>query len=184
MIRAVADNPARVTRPGRMSPPEGYSTMLRMALFALACCACALVIGGCTREQAAELVTYGGINAIRRANGLPPLTPDAKLVQIARIRSQDMATNHYFSHNPPNGCNFGCLIDEYEGPHQFAGENIAWNTYPWSQTAQVAVQMWRDSPSHFENIVNCHYQRFGTGVAQSDDGKIYYTMIFEGAASC
>lgn len=158
--------------------------MLRIALVALACLASALVMAGCTREQAAEVLTYSGINAIRHANGLPPLRPDATLVRIARIRSEDMAANHYFSHNPPNGCNFGCLIDEYEGPHQFAGENIAWNTYPWSQTADVAVQMWHDSPTHMENILDCHYERFGTGVAQSDDGKIYFTMIFEGAAAC
>jgi len=158
--------------------------MLRMALLVFACCACAPVVAGCSREQSAELVTYAGINAIRRADGLPALRPDATLVRIARIRSEDMATKRYFSHYPPDGCNFTCLIDAYEGPHQFAGENIAFNSFDWSRTAEVAVQMWHDSPSHLANIVNCHYERVGTGVAQSNDGTIYYTMIFEGAAAC
>lgn len=158
--------------------------LLRFCIAAIVTCILAIGISGCTREQAAEVTTYAGINAIRQAHGLPPLTADANLVRIARIRSQDMASLHYFSHNPPNGCDFACLIDRYEGPHEFAGENIAWNTYGWASTAQVAVQMWHDSPEHLENILNCHYQRFGTGVVQSGDGRIYFTMIFEGNAAC
>ena len=26
---------------------------------------------------------------------------------------------------------------------------------------------WKNSPPHLENIMNCHYTKFGTGVAQS-----------------
>jgi len=46
------------------------------------------------------------------------------------------------------------------------------------------VLMWKNSPPHLENILNCHYERFGTGVAQAADGRIYYTMIFDGNANC
>ena len=41
-------------------------------------------------------------------------------------------------------------------PHAWAGENIAWNTWDWSQTADVAVNMWYNSPPHMENIMDCH----------------------------
>ncbi len=143
-----------------------------------------VMLTGCTPEVNAELKTYSGVNEIRVEAGLPPLTPDAGLVKVARARSQDMAANDYFSHSPPDGCNYVCLMDKLGVPHSWAGENIAWNSWDWSQTADVAVQMWRNSPPHMQNILNCHYQRFGTGVARAGDGKIYYTMIFEGDNPC
>jgi len=155
--------------------------VLALAFFGLAAVA---LFSACTNEVSAELRTYTGINQIRQQAGLPPLTPDYQLVQVARVRSQDMAANGYFSHTPPDGCNYVCLMDRYSVAHAYAGENIAWNTWDWAQTADVAVQMWHNSPPHMENILNCHYTRFGTGVAQAADGKIYYTMIFEGNRSC
>jgi uncharacterized protein YkwD len=146
--------------------------------------AAVLLLTSCTPEINAELKTYSGINAIRAEGGLPALTPDAALVQVARARSQDMATKGYFSHNPPDGCNYVCVMDEFGVPHSWAGENIAWNTWDWSQTADVAVNMWHNSPPHMANIMDCHYTRFGTGVAKAPNGRIYYTMIFEGNRAC
>ena len=142
------------------------------------------LMSACTPESQAEMTTYAGINAIRAEFGMPPLTPDPALLEVARIRSRDMAANHYFSHNPPDGCNYACLLDANAVQYSWAGENIAWNTYDWSKTAANAVQLWRNSPPHMENILNCHFERFATGVAKGSDGKVYYTMIFEGAKPC
>ena len=139
---------------------------------------------GCTPESRAEGTTYIGINAIRAEHGMAPLTPDPGLLVVARIRANDMAAKRYFSHNPPDGCNYACLLDANGVPYSWAGENIAWNTADWSQTATMAVQLWRNSPPHMENILNCHFERFATGVAKGSDGKVYYAMIFEGAKSC
>jgi uncharacterized protein YkwD len=154
----------------------------------LMACAVAFVavvlLTGCTAEVNAELKTYSGINAIRAQSGLPPLAADAGLVRVARARSQDMAAKSYFSHTPPDGCNYVCLMDKFGVPHAWAGENIAWNTWDWTQTADIAVNMWHNSPPHMENILDCHYERFGTGVAKGADGKIYYTMVFEGNKAC
>lgn len=157
---------------------------LLLPLLALAGLAFAALASACSPEQLAELKTYDGINRIRAERGLPPLQADARLVEIARIRSRDMAARGYFSHDPPNGCNFVCLMDSNGVPHAWAGENIAWNNFPWDQTADRAVIMWKNSPPHLQNILNCHYERFGTGVARASDGKIYYTMIFEGNRAC
>jgi uncharacterized protein YkwD len=154
---------------------------LAAALFALASLA---LLTGCGPEVAAELKTYPGINAIRAEAGLPPLQPDPALVTVARQRSRDMAAQGYFSHSPPDGCNYVCIMDSKGIGHAYAGENIAWNTWGWAETADVAVRMWRNSPPHMENILNCHFTRFGTGVAKGGDGKIYFTMIFEGNAGC
>jgi uncharacterized protein YkwD len=139
---------------------------------------------GCGPEVQAEIDTYGGINAIRAKHGMPPLQPDKQLVDVARIRSRDMAAKNYFSHDPPDGCNFVCIMDNSGAPHAWAGENIAWNNWDWEQSPDRAVLMWENSPPHLKNILNCHYTRMGTGVAKSPDGKIYYTMIFEGNQPC
>jgi uncharacterized protein YkwD len=155
--------------------------ILSLAVFGLAAMA---FLTGCSQEVQAELYTYQGINAIRAKNGLPPLQPDAQLVEVARIRSRDMAQKNYFSHTPPDGCNFVCLMDSRGYPKAWAGENIAWNNWDWANTAKRAVTMWENSPPHLENILNCHYTRVGTGVAVSRDGRIYYTMLFEGANKC
>ena len=138
----------------------------------------------CTVETAAEIKTYDGINRIRAQRGLPPLVADGRLAEIARIRSRDMAAKNYFSHQPPGGCNYVCLMDQRGVPHAYAGENIAWNTWDWQKTADVAVDMWKNSPPHLENILGCHYERFGSGVARGADGRIYFTMIFEGYRDC
>lgn len=139
---------------------------------------------GCGPEVQAEIDTYGGINAIRAKHGMPPLQPDKQLVDVARVRSRDMAAKNYFSHDPPDGCNFVCIMDNSGAPHAWAGENIAWNNWEWEQSPDRAVIMWENSPPHLKNILNCHYTRMGTGVAKSADGKIYYTMIFEGNQPC
>ena len=116
-----------------------------MLLF-VAISACFIVLlAACTPESKAEMTTYTGVNQIRAEYGLPPLTPDPGLLQVARARSGDMASLHYFSHSPPNGCDYVCLLNSYGVPYSWAGENIAWNTYDWSQTggkrsADVAEQ--------------------------------------------
>ncbi|TAK67629.1 MAG: CAP domain-containing protein [Dehalococcoidia bacterium] len=165
---------AATMRRSRLGPLMAIAVMAAAVLF----------LTSCTPEVNAELKTYSGINAIRVQGGLPALTPDAALVKVARARSQDMAAKSYFSHNPPGGCNYVCIMDQYGVPHAWAGENIAWNTWDWSQTADVAVNMWHNSPPHMENIMDCHYTRFGTGVAKGAGGRIYYTMIFEGNRAC
>ena len=139
---------------------------------------------GCTAEAIAEGQTYAGINAMRAERGLPALTPDPQLVQVARQRSRDMAAKSYFSHSPPDGCNYVCIMDQQSVGHAWAGENIAWNTWDWKQTANIALDMWRNSPPHLENILGCHYTRVGTGAVRGGDGKVYFTMIFEGNNPC
>ena len=89
------------------------------------------------------------------------LVRDRELVEVARIRSKDMAARGYFSHNPPDGCNFVCIMDRGGVGHAWAGENIAWNNWDWDQSADRAVAMWENSPPHLKNILNCHYTRMG-----------------------
>ena len=144
----------------------------------------AVLTAACSRETSAELDVTARINLVRENAGLRPLTPDASLVDIARRRSEDMAANGYFSHRPPDGCDYVCMMSRIGVPYSYAGETIAWNTYDWPRTAGAAVALWENSAPHLEKMLDCHYVRFGTGVAQAPDGRIYFTTIFEGNAAC
>ena len=136
----------------------------------------------CTQQQVMEVNVALGLNQMRADNGLPPLTADASLSVVARLRAEDMATNGYFSHTPPDGCDYRCLFQQSGVSMAWTGEVIAWNNYPAKDTVQAAIRMWRDSPEHFGVITNRCFTRMGTGVATASDGRIYYAAVFEGRA--
>lgn len=144
------------------------------------------LLTACTAEVAAELKTYPGVNAIRTKAGLPPLQPDRALIEAARERANDMAKTGHAAHDRIGGCpvEFTCVLDRRGTPYAYAGENIGWNNWPWAETADRAVTIWENSPLHLALIMNCHFTKFGTGVAQSPDGEVWYSMIFEGNATC
>ena len=142
-----------------------------------------IVIGtGCTQQQAMEMNLALGINQMRADNGLPPLAADPSLSQVARQRAEDMAAKGYFSHVPPDGCDYRCLFTKSGVSMVWAGEVIAWNNYPLEETVRTTVRMWRDSPGHFGVITNGCFTRMGTGVATATDGRIYHVAVFEGKA--
>ena len=101
----------------------------------------ATIVGsGCTQQQAMEMNLAFGINQMRADNSLGPLTVDPSLSGVARYRAADMATKGYFSHVPPDGCDYRCLFQKSSISMAWAGEVIAWNNYPLDQTVDVTIQ--------------------------------------------
>jgi len=137
---------------------------------------------GCTAQQAMEMNLALGLNQMRADNGLPPLTMDPSLSQVARYRAEDMAAKSYFGHAPPDGCDYRCLFNKNGVSMAWAGEVISWNNYPQKGTVQATIRMWRDSPGHFGVITNRCFARMGTGAATAADGRIYHVAVFEGLA--
>ena len=126
---------------------------------------------------------FDDTNARRAANGLPPLRLNLYLVGIARIRSQDMAQHNYFAHvSPVTGDDAFSLMDKYGVPYGWAGENLATNNYPDSQTVAVADEALWNSPPHRENILNRNYTEMGIALAVSSSGMKYFTIVFTGPA--
>ena len=154
--------------------PVASAIVLGAALFVTA--------AGCTPQQAMETNVALGLNGMRADNGLPPLTADPALSAVARTRAADMATKGYFSHSPPDGCDFRCLFVKSNVTVAWSGEIIAWNDFSAADTVNEAIQMWHDSPTHFSVITNRCFTRMGTGVATAADGRIYYVAVFEGRA--
>lgn len=122
------------------------------------------------------------LNAMRADNGLPPLTMDPDLAQVARYRAEDMAAKNYFSHVPPDGCDYRCLFNKNGVSAAWSGEVISWNTYPMKDAVSATLRMWRNSPGHFSVIANRCFTRMGTGAAVARDGRIYHVAVFEGLA--
>jgi len=128
-----------------------------------------------------EQALFDATNVRRVSQGLAPLRANGYLVGVARIRSQDMATNDYFAHTSPvTGDTAFSLMDAYGVPYGWAGENLAMNNYPAAECVGVADQALWDSPAHRENILNPHYTDVGIGLRVSPDGMYYFTIVFTG----
>ena len=156
--------------------------MKRLLIALVGFAALGLVAAACTPQQVMEANLAVGVNRLRTESGLPPLRVDASLAAVARLRAEDMARKGYFSHNPPDGCDFACLYQRFGIATAWAGEVIAWNNYPLDQAVDVTVRMWKESPPHYATITNCHFERMGTGAATAPDGRIYHVTVFEGNA--
>ncbi len=102
------------------------------------------------------------INEARIENGESSLTVDPELTRVARIKSQDMEENNYFSHHSPTYGSPFDMLDHYNIEYLHAGENIAAN--PSIRDAHNSLM---NSPGHRENILNPNYTHVGVGIVRS-----------------
>jgi uncharacterized protein YkwD len=125
-------------------------------------------------------------NERRQQDGLPPLTPDPKLMNVARAHSEDLATHpSLWSSHPDHQGHYGSDGSTPEGRIGAAigpgwwGENVARG----DQTAQDAFDGWfNEGPGGgHHDVILSRYARFvGVGIAQAPDGTRYYTEDFWG----
>ena len=120
------------------------------------------------------------LNAERAKAGLVPLRLDTRLAAIARGRSVDMATKHYFSHSQPDGRNVFDLINKAKITWYGAGEIIAWNNWPTlADSAEQARNGWMNSPGHRGIVMSTSYNYVGIGLAiEAGTGKKLWTGVF------
>lgn len=119
----------------------------------------------------AEQRMFDLVNQDRAAAGLPPLQIDMRLVQSARVKSQDMQNKGYFAHTSPNGTTPWDLIKGQGVTYKTAGENIA----KGYMTSDAAEQGFMNSPGHKANILNRSFTHVGIGIVGN-----YYTQEFAG----
>lgn len=113
------------------------------------------------------------VNEARRKAGLSELKLDKELLRVARIKSQDMVDNNYFSHTSPiYGTPFQ-MIKNFGITYTSAGENIAGHS-----TAKGAFDAWMNSSGHKANILGNSFSYTGIGVVSSPKyGKILTQMF-------
>jgi len=115
------------------------------------------------------------VNEERVKAGLSRFEVDMRLVQTARIKSQDMITHNYFSHNSPT---FGSPFDLIKAAgiaYRTAGENIAGN-----QSVDAAHQTLMRSPGHRANILNPSFTKIGIGIIPGGRYGLILTQQFIG----
>ena len=72
-----------------------------------------------------ESVVIELVNAERQDRGIKPLSYDADLAAAARLHSQDMGDQDYFSHDSLDGAQFYDRIIDEGYDYNLCGENIA-----------------------------------------------------------
>lgn len=112
------------------------------------------------------------LNRDRAAQGLPALTADADLAEVARGHSREMVTAGYFAHLSPTG---GALRDRLGRAGirwARAGENIAQDL-----TLEGAAASLLASPSHRVNILSSDFTHVGVGIVRKGPW-LYVTQDF------
>ena len=119
--------------------------------------------------EAAELEIVRLINEERAKVGAPPLVVDPVLMEIARLRSEDMVKRGYFGHNDPETgeCLYWKMLTD-RGYHSPSGEistKLLYTTTIRYKTPARAVRNWMNSQAHREIAVDPSYSKVGVGLA-------------------
>lgn len=125
-------------------------------------------IGG-YEQQVADLV-----NKERAAAGLPALTVNGKLSQVAELKAEDMRDKNYFSHTSPTYGSPFDMIKQFGVTYKSAAENIA----KGQKSPQSVMNGWMNSQGHRENILNSNYTEIGVGYVTDNNGNTYWVQMF------
>lgn len=113
------------------------------------------------------------VNAERAKYGLAALTLDETLCGYARVKSQDMHDQGYFSHTSPTYGSPFDMMRAFGVSYRTAGGNIAMGY----ATPAAVVEAWMNSEGHRANILSANYTTLGVGYV-ADGG--YWTQWFIG----
>ena len=89
------------------------------------------------------------LNDLRAEKGLEKLVEDPALTRAAQLKAEDIARLNYWAHVRPDGKPFEFFSRQERPGLKIYGENLA-KCY---LTTEATIQGWRNSPTHYENIV-------------------------------
>lgn len=113
------------------------------------------------------------VNQARSQNNVAPLQVDTELANVARLKSQDMIDNNYFSHNSPKYGSPFAMMKDFGINYVQAGENIAGN-----QNVQNAHNALMNSPGHRKNILDPKFTHIGIGIKKGGPYGNMFTQMF------
>ena len=116
------------------------------------------------------------VNEIRAEAGVGPLTLDTTLCKAASMRALEMDYGNQMSHTRPSGKDCFSVLDFYGASFGTCGENIA----AGQTSASSVVNGWKNSPGHYQNMINASYTKLGVGysaVGVGDYGH-YWCQLF------
>ena len=121
--------------------------------------------------SAAEQKMIDLVNQERVKAGVAPLKVDLELSRVARIKSQDMKDNNYFSHTSPTYGSPFEMMKSFGISYRTAGENIAKHS-----SVEGAHTGLMNSEGHRKNILNPSFTHIGIGIVDNR----YFTQMFIG----
>ncbi|HVT17420.1 MAG TPA: CAP domain-containing protein [Thermoanaerobaculia bacterium] len=107
------------------------------------------------------------VNATRRRAGLAPLAGDPRLDRAAQQHAEDMLARSYFDHRSPEGS----TVRERTRAAGYAWSAVGENIAEGQRSVEEAVESWRRSRTHRENLLGHDYVHLGTGLALGRDGR-------------
>lgn len=113
------------------------------------------------------------MNSERKARGMAPFAASSALDQAARRQGCDMVQHNYFAHSRPGGPSLKQRIKETGYPLRGGNENLA---YTRQVRAMTTAEIWRNSPKHWEAIINPSNRDVGLSVV-AGNGKVYWVMV-------
>ncbi len=93
---------------------------------------------------------------------LSSLNRNPLLDEAAKLKAEDMAKKHYFSHYSPDNVSPWYWFNQVNYDYLHAGENLA----IYFTDSEAIVNAWMNSPSHRANIVDQKYTEIGVGTAK------------------
>lgn len=113
-------------------------------------------------------------NEERESRDLEPLDIAEDVSEVARVKSEDMRDDNYFSHTSPTYGSPFDMLRSFDISYRSAGENIA----AGQATPEQVVNSWMNSPGHRANILNSGYTHIGIGYAEGGSYRHYWTQMF------
>lgn len=126
-----------------------------------------------------EQAIFNKVNEERAKAGVSPLSYNSTMEKYARIKSQDMGDNNYFSHADLSGNYITSKMKADGVSYKAWGENIAYIggiTDP-TALANKFMENWMNSECHRKNILSTNFDSIGIGVYQSGN-RVYATQEF------
>lgn len=117
-------------------------------------------------------------NAFRVYHGLKSLKWSDRAAKSARLHSEDMAENNYFSHTGQNGSTCASRMEAQGIDWSYCGENIAGGTVRY--LGFHSFNGWVNSSGHRTNMLKEPFTYLGVGIAYDQSSKYtyYHTQNF------
>jgi uncharacterized protein YkwD len=126
-----------------------------------------------------EQAIFNKVNEERSKAGVATLSYNTTMEKYARIKSQDMGDNNYFSHQDLSGNLITTKMKADGISYKAWGENIAYIggvTDP-TELANQFMTNWMNSEGHRKNILSTNFESIGVGV-YTVGNRVYATQEF------
>lgn len=117
------------------------------------------------------------VNELRVQNHVKSLKWNKQLEAAAQEKVNDIIAKKYFQHTSPTGEKAWDIVLDEGYSYIYAGENLAIDY----DTVDEAMEAWKESPSHYANIVSEKYSDYGfaqgEGNVEGHNAKVYVQIF-------